>query len=244
MRCDRVIPALLLLLLVASPASATGINVYWNDCSSGATASLMRTFACNTNSGTNEMVASIDPPVGMTAVTGAIGIIDLCLSGVPLPPWWQFINAGSCRPTALGATAVFTSGPFSCADYWQGQANAVPGYQVGYSGWDSARILVSVNLPPQLAAPMPQGTEYYMFKVTIRNTDTVGPSACGGCNYPACIVLNEIRLTQPAGTPGGSPAISNPLNNNYLQWQAFVANCPFIVPVKNRTWGQIKSLYR
>ncbi len=237
----HVLAIAMLLQFAAAPVGAAGINAFWSYCGRGSWT--MQSFACNTNAGTNDIVASFVPPDGLTMVTGAIGIIDLCLGGVNLAPWWQF-NAGSCRETALSAVAIDVGGPSNCADYWQGQGSASVAYQAGYSGWDSARLVVSVSMDPQYAGPVEPGTEYHAFTVRIRNTDTVGPGACGGCLYPACIVLNEIRLVQPAGTPGGSPALTGRDTNNYLQWQAPVYNCPFIVPAANRTWGQIKSLYR
>jgi hypothetical protein len=237
----HVLAFIVLVQLAAAPAVAAGINAYWNNCGPGNPT--FRSFACNTNFGTHDIVASFVPPEGLTKVVGAIGIVDLCLGGVNLSPWWQY-DAGSCRETALRAVAQDVSLPSNCVDYWQGQANFWIDYQVGYSGWDSARLVVSVGLQSQFAGPVEPGVEYHAFTVRIGNTATVGPGACFGCLQPACIVLNEIQLLQPAGTPGGSPALTVPDSNNYLMWQNYVSNCPFIVPVANRTWGQVKSLYR
>lgn len=178
------------------------------------------------------------PILASADLTGAIGVIDLCLGGVNLAPWWQF-GAGSCREGSLTALAIDVGGPSTCADVWQGQAGTSLDYQVGYSGWDSARIVVWATLSPQNAQPVSSGTEYHAFTVRIRNNDTVG--GCAGCSYPACIVLNEIRLTT---ANSGDIVLINPLNYNYLQWQAYIINCPFIVPVQNRTWGQLKASYR
>jgi hypothetical protein len=235
----RVIPASLLILLLAPQARASGINLSWSEC--GPAGTMMRSFACNTNEGHHDMVASFDPPPGLTAVDGAIGIIDLCLGGVPLTPWWQFINAGSCHQTALSALAYDAGVSGACTDYWQGAASSSVHYQVGYQGWDSARIVVNLTMPVQAAGPVEPGTEYHAFTVRIRNDDTAGSSGCGGCNIPACIVLNEIFLSQA----GENVGIINTLNSNYIQWQSgFIPGCPFVVPVKNRTWGAVKTLYR
>jgi len=227
--------AALLLLAFAAPGWAGGINATWTDCSTGP---MTRTFACNSNVGTNDIVASFEPPRNIPDVIGAIGVIDLCLGGVNLAPWWQ-LGSGGCRVGALSASAIDLSGQPTCADVWQGQAGASTDYIVGYSGWDSARILVFVNMSAQVAQPVASGTEYHAFTVRIRNDNTVG--GCAGCNYPACIVLNEIRLIT---VNSGDVVITNPLMSNYLQWQADVPNCPFIVPVQNRTWGQVKTMYR
>lgn len=229
-----------LSLLLRPPAHAGGINLSWSDC--GLAGTMNRSFACNTNVGAHQMVASFDPSQSLSGVVNAVGIIDLCTGGVPLPPWWTFINPGSCRPTALSASAAYIGGSFQCADHWSGQGFATIGaYQVGYDGWDSARILVHVWTTQYTPGPVEPGTEYHAFTVNILNTATVGESACGGCSVGACIVLNEIQIW----TQGGGEVITATRDRNYLHWQgATVFNCPFVVPVQNRTWGQVKSLYR
>lgn len=228
------------LFLMTPPAWGQGLNAFWGTCGYG---NQLRTFACDTNTGIHDIVVSFAPPTNLPAVYQALGIIDLCLGGVNLTPWWQY-NVGSCRQGALSAITQEVGGFPSCADLWQGQARAEVVYQVGYSGWDSARILVQVWMDEQYAAPVEAGTEYHAFTLRIRNISTVGAGACGGCTFPACIVLNELQIRQAPGTPGGDLILTSPLLNNYLMWQQSVPNCPFIVPVANRTWGQVKSLYR
>lgn len=230
------------LFLMAPPVWGQGMNAFWGTCGYG---NRLHTFACDTNTGNHDLVVSFAPPTDMPAVSQAFGIIDLCLGGVNLTPWWQY-NSGSCRQGALSALAEDVSGSLACADHWQGQASTTVYYNAGYSGWDSARIVVSVWMDEQFAPPVQAGTEYHAFTVRIGNESTVGAGACGGCTFPACIVLNELQIKQPAGTPGGDLILTNPIpgGNNYLMWQQSVPNCPFIVPVANRTWGQIKSLYR
>ena len=72
---------------------------------------------------------------------------------------------------------------------------------------------------------------------------TVGTDACGGCMVPVCLMLNLVRIAQPPGTPGGDIEVSNPLVSNYVTWQgASLFLC--LTPTVNRTWGQVKSLYR
>ena len=237
----RQVLAAAMSLLIPACACADGLMVSWGSCTSGST---LRTSACNSNTGTHDIVAGIVAPAGLTAVTGAIGIIDLCLGGVPLPPWWQ-LGSGGCRPAALSAVSADLDSPRICANYWGDRGTTVVNYQVGYSGWDSARILVYISIDPQHAGPLNPDYLYHMFRVRIDRSNTTGTDACYGCFFPACIVLNEIQLLQPEGTPGGSPRITQPLDGiNYLMWQGNVGGCPYVVPTKNQTWGQIKSLYR
>jgi hypothetical protein len=236
----RRAPILTALFLVAAPATAhaSGVNLAWNDCSYSGT--MNRSFACNTNSGSHQLVASFVLNDTLS-VSGAVGIVDLCLGGVNLTPWWQF-NLGSCRQGALTASAAVPLSAQNCADFWQGQATAgISAYQVGFDGWDSARILVSVSMPSATFMTTEAYIENHAFTVLISNASTVGTGACGGCNYGACIVLNEIELFR---SYGGSVRLQVPDTVNQATWQGGVPGCPFIVPVANRTWGQVKSLYR
>jgi len=54
-----------LLQLAAAPVWAAGINAYWSNCGPGN--STFRSFACNTNAGTHDIVASFVPPDGLRA---------------------------------------------------------------------------------------------------------------------------------------------------------------------------------
>ena len=95
-------------------------------------------------------------------------------------------------------------------------------------------------------APVDLGTEYYAFKATVTRTKSTGTGSCAGCLAPACIVLNEIQLFQPL-TLGFDPQIFNPRDRNFATWQNPAGGppgCPGTTPTQNKTWGQVKSLYR
>lgn len=239
----RLLPllTLVLLLMVPRPCAASGINLSWGDCGSFGT--MMRNFACNTNSGLHTMVASFAPPAGMNQLVGMEGVIDLCSMTPVLPAWWQMASPGTCRPSALSTDFNFVAGPYNCADYWQGQAVGGMSYTMGAAwGFNGARLRVVAAIPSNAVAPTDENTEYYAFRVTIRNDATTGAGSCAGCGSSVCIILNSLLLAQPLGV--GDFTLSNPLTNNYLHWQGDVANCPFVVPVKQKSWGQVKALYR
>lgn len=243
-----------LLIAPAAPAMAMGINLFWNDCGLGPTATTNRDFACDTNDGSHLLVGSFDPPAGLTLVNGMVAIIDLTSESCPMPNWWQFKNAGTCRQTAFSAMAAPLAGQVACGVPWQGPASiGITTYIAGFGGnHRQVRTGVSLSVPPgQEGAPSP-GTEYYAFDLAIQNSSTTGSDACAGCSDRVCIVLTEMKLTQPVGTPVGSPIISAPLSSNYVTWQgapAFCAAADYVppgctTPVMNRTWGQMKGLYR
>ena len=230
------------LSLAASPALGAGVNLAWNDC--GQAGQVNRSFACNSNTGTHTLVGSYVPPAGMTAVTGAEVVMRLVSASASYPAWWQFKNVGSCRQTSLTANADFSAGPYSCADYWAGQAaGGLSLYQVISSSIPTrAKLLMVYAVPPNLAMPVSEELEYYAFKLSINSAKTVGTGACDGCLDPVCIVLNEIKLTQPVGV--GNYRLQNPALSYYATWQGGVVSggCPAATPARNRTWGAVKSL--
>jgi len=84
-------------------------------------------------------------------------------------------------------------------------------------------------------------TEYFSFNLVIDHAKTVGTGACGGCAGAVCLVLQLIHVT----TPVSSYMLGNPTSpgSNMAHWQGSGADCNS-VPVKNKTWGEVKAMYR
>ncbi len=242
----RLLALSLLLLTLTDPAAqAAGINLSWNDC--GIYGAVSKTFACNSNTLTGAvLVGSYQTPPGSTAITGNEIVIDLVSAGSTLPAWWMFKNAGTCRQTALSSSADFTSGPFSCGDYWAGlAAGGLASYMTPYqSAPNRARIFLVYAVAIANAMPMDDTIEYYSFKLTLSGAKTVGSPSCAGCMDPVCLVLSQIKATQPAGV--GDYRLQNPLERNHVTWQggAVWGGCPGATPTHNATWGSVKSQYR
>jgi hypothetical protein len=251
---ETLLLSLAWLALTASIASADGISLAWNDCL-GAGGASNRTFACDTNVGFNDLYVSFDPPVDVPDVIGSNTIIDLYdLSGPALPAWWQLKNAGSCRLTALSAQTI--SG--SCADLWNGQGTAgIAAYFVTANApslpMNQARILASVSVPIANPVAVHPGTEYTDMVIRINNTKTAGLGACGGCEHQICLELIEVLLTTNSSgdfvlpNPGHCGAPPPPgwafcpcpgVPGTFVTWQGSPT------PALNRTWGQVKMLYR
>lgn len=85
--------------------------------------------------------------------------------------------------------------------------------------------------------------EYFSCNIVIDHQKTIGAGACGGCAGSVCLVLQKIKvntgvlpndLTLSGGTTPGS---------DMAHWQGSGADCN-LVPVKNRTWGEVKAMYR
>ena len=235
-----------LLALSASLASAAGINLSWNDC--GLAGSATKAFACNTNTGASTMYGSFIPPAGMTALNGNEMVVDLQSGGAVLPQWWA-LNAAGCtgRTSALSPNFNFAAGPFSCVDFWAGQASGGSDYAIGFGAPNRARLRLVCAVAASNQGPVDENTEYYSFGVTITNARTVGTGLCAGCQDGVCIVLNSIKLTQPAELAFDA-TLSNPIDSQSIVWQPASVTapppCPAATPAHSSSWGSIKSLYR
>ena len=227
-----------------APPAGGGVNLGWDDCG-GLPASLNQTFACDTNVGTHTLVGSFVAPSHVTAMTGNEVVMDLQSTGGTLAPWWG-MRTGACRaPSSLTHNLNFTAGPFTCYDYWQG--GAVGGITMDNPVGNRARIKAVFALPagdPRITGIL-EGTEVYSFKAVINNARTTGLGACAGCPTGVCIVLQSIKINQPAANPNGSKYVSNPANRAYATWQGGIgSDCYAATPAKNVTWGRIKLQYR
>lgn len=245
---------LFVMLLALAPLSfAAGINLSWNDC--GTFGQCNQSFACDTNGpGTFTLVGSFVPPAGVTQLIGVEIILDLVANSPTVPDWWQFKNAGTCRTTAINSSFSFVGGPYSCTDYWEGQAQGgIASYQVGAaigSGYPAnlGRILIAGSMPSEFVHGLDENTEYYAFKLLVSKSKTVGTGACGGCDVPVGFLLEQVRLHQPVGV--GDYTLQYQDSYQMAAWQngQFSVydvgyNCP-PVPARNKTWGALKSLYR
>lgn len=244
--------AVLLMVCGTTTASASGFNIFWNDCGSlgGGLGVTNKSFACNTNVGTSLLVGSFEPPTTIGNVIGGSATIDLQFATAgSIPAWWQ-LAAGGCRDGGLhldlGASAQ------TCLDAWQGAATGSVSYLPNFGGSASrARINASWWIPEALAVQVSPGNEYFAFKLVLDHTNTVG--SCSGCEVPVCVVLNSVWLYQAPGA--GDYPICAPLNADFATWQGGVVGCPgesappppsdcLATPAVRHSWGLMKSLYR
>lgn len=241
--------ALVAWALAAGPAAAAeGLYLTWDDCFQGATATSNRGFDCLSNVGANELYCAFTMPQAADKVVAVEIVIDIQHANATLPDWWR-LDVGGCRQGSVSAAVDFP-GKTACLNMWQGTP-AIAGVQ-GYipaeprGALSQARIKVAASVLPQDALTLDGSSMYYAARIIINNARTVGTPSCAGCDQPACLVLNSILIGRLPGSPGGNYFLQTPGagDANWARWQGGAgANCA-AVPVLNRTWGQIKSLYR
>jgi hypothetical protein len=235
------------LMLVASAAfAASAINMHWDDCTLGAPAT-DKIDACLANFGPpNKLVLSVGGADIITNVNGAQGVIDIQTTAAVLPDFWR-LDAAGCRQGKLAADVGVGSSnaPFSCPEPWTqiGQTAGGAAFLNGVNGVDRGRIVWIIAVPGVVTI---DGTnvapDWYIIAINLLKANS---TTCAGCLTPACLVANEIRLTKPAGTPGGDVFMFGPASNQHVTWQGGGGlQCPAATPTQSQTWGQVKSLYR
>jgi hypothetical protein len=242
----------LLLAMSATVAAASGVGIRWSACL-GDGGAINKTFACNSNLGTNQLVGTFAlGAAGLLQVSGNEVVIDIASTTNPLPQWWQFKNPGTCRATALAMNFTYSALAVNCADWAQAQsAGGIGAYNIGARGPNTARIVAAIAVPPTALQDLVGGQEYFAFNVTISNTKSTGTGSCPGCNDPICIVFNSCNCTTPV--LANNIKLTGPENGSdgdFCTWQGPFngstqggIGCGGATPTRNATWGAVKALY-
>lgn len=246
-----------------------GVNLRWEACH-GDGGTLNRTFACNTNSGTERLVASFELSTDFLDVVGFDAFVEVASAATTLPAWWQFYNPGTCRTTSLQMGLLPPAGSVACQD-WSGglQGGGIGLYSIGSPTANRARIHVVGGVQATDVRDLSAGVEYFAFSLEINHAKTVGSTACAGCLEPVCIAFAGIQLTTLQSTVHSELfGAASGAGTDLVTWQqgtvteyethfapgeqpckfygfASTLSCAAAVTSSRRpTWGAIKSLYR
>lgn len=222
-------------LSIAVSAHAGGINLSWDDCGTFGTPN--KSFACDTNVGSQTLVVSYEPLATMANMVGIDVRIDIMTDSSTLPDWWKmFVTVGNCRSSAISSDADFTASSGSCANVWVNQAGGIG--SMAYVNGNPSRASLLVFWAMLTPVQVEPGTQYYACKVIITNDKTTGAGSCAGCATSACAVLSVLQID---GDSNNSQKIEFPLERNFATWQS---GTTCYTPTRRSSWGAIKSLYR
>jgi len=233
-------------------AQGAGLALRWDSCFGDAASHINKTFACDTNAGSERLVGSFSIFGDVLENVAGNEIIVLLRTGlpfgvdapppppaVPMPEWWKFVNAGSCRRTSLSLAVAADPDLEVCPDWAAGQAvGGIGTYQLDFLGQGTARLVMATAVPPASLATLTSGVEYFSFSLTIRHDKTVGVGACVGCDVPVSLVFSQLHVVTPV--PANDQSISGPLNLNDSDFATWT---PLPVPTRRTSWGAVKSLY-
>jgi len=178
-----------------------GLNLGWGDTPSRGTSA--RVYACNSNSGADTLIVSFVSPDRLSAFSGIEFSIVAQGQADSLPPWWRLAptSQGACD-RAIGTTVDFAGGPFSCRDPWpSASASGAAVHLYPDSVPNRARLIGTAAMPPTQSGQILPGIEYYAMKLVLDHQNTVGASACPGCEVPICLRLDYLVLRQANGLP-------------------------------------------
>ena len=243
----------LLVLLASNALAVGGVDINWGPgCWSDGTPINDLAFACNTNIGTATMTCSFATGGDRPLFVGIEADLEGRTESATVPDWWQ-LGVGQCRATAISTSENFLSAPqIGCVDVWADQAQGgLVSYDWGplWGGNDRVHVQVAYAVPANKPIPLTADLEYYACQVQISYAMTVGAGSCTGCATPMNWKLCPVRVKQSDGSYEDLTEVL-PGGNQCLRWQHSVlpcsaALCPLVdLPVRNSTWGQLKSFYR
>ncbi len=229
---------LVALVPVLGPGLARSgvLELGWETCGNTTPADLR--FACDRNEGSHVLVGSFRPTSPIARFDGFWAQVQVCFPGGAIPDWWRMVNAGSCRPGS--ASANFTAPAGECADDYstvRGAVGAVVGWWTGDPGSNTFAMVLQARVDSSRADPLVLGTDYFLFNLVIDDARTIGSSPCSGCLEPAAITFAWLQTDVGVGISGGGPG-------SVVTWQGPTSTCYAAIPVRGRTWGAVKALYR
>ena len=244
---------LLTLTLVASSAFAVGNTINWGGCL-GSGAASNQVFDCVGPGGPYSPVLSSSHP-RWPAGSPSTSISTLQVATPGLDSFWH-MNESGCNSTGLSISAARNTVPNTgCLANFTGSTGAsvsslITAYGDGYGGANRAKILVTVARSASSPIAAVAGSNYYLSHLTfsLDNASEAG-GTCVGCTYAAAILYQSTVMYSVAGAGGlGSEAVPIEIDGPGLG-----TNCAAInggsgmcaaTPTVNKTWGQLKSLYR
>jgi len=256
------------VLLAAAPtvAWAGNLNLAWNNSpiSEGCWPESplnMKTFACNTNSGSATLVGSFGLPQDCPDFIGISVLLNGQSDTYWLPDWWQLYNTGSCRAASLSTSADFTIAPQTiCVDPWQVLAQGGIGafqtalYPPPPPTAPPAHNRFALKIAYMLVDPiaLTAGVQYYGFKVRFDYRKTVGTGACEGCATGMWLCLENTRVVGLSGEH--DQMLTGELDNQAVTWNKqwyrpddcirLPGRSCYPTAAQTTTWGRVKMLYR
>lgn len=241
-----------LALLSAQAFAGGSLYLKANACPGAGTASNVLTLDCDPNNfpPPGQLFGSFKVDAVVSGVVAMDGILDLTFNGqTGVPAFWQF-QSGGCNSSGLvlldGRPATGCSQTtFMCGG---GGANCdafITAYGVGYGGPNKARLLITLARASTDPTSFTNLTAYnFAFELDIYTDPYAG--SCAGCTVPVSMAWNQaVFYDTNAGLGGDGVALladsDDPGSDAALCVNA--ATCD-VVPTKNKTWGQLKSLYR
>lgn len=239
--------AVFLAVLPTAPAAAPpeeALRMTWQNCPLGGGVRTQE-FNCGNDVEVFYLYCAFSTLEPIDQVVGLELVVDLQHSSAVIPDYWRLGPFPDCRHDALTAGLNF-SGTIGCAN--PGFSSAlVQDYIVGQPRGQAsqARIKAVAFVPTPETRTLANDTTYVALRLQLTSVHTQF-DPCDGCFDPACLVLNSILVRRVKGAEGGDITLTTPGagDANWVYWRTDNGAPCSMVPVRNLTWGRVKSLYR
>ena len=207
-------------LAYSVPTALAGLDLTAVACNSNTSPVSSSTFNldCAAAATPQTLFACFQLPTTEDSVMAVDNVFDLSVGDAGLPDWWHFETGGCNSMTSLGHATVF-------ADLARSTTLCIGATDFWGTGGAPAPVAFNLNF--------------------LSDNATQSGGKCAGCGIGACLVWNTASVINIRAGGAGTPyVVSGPgLKGNTLWWGDGTPNCS-TDPVKNRTWGQLKSFYR
>lgn len=239
-----------LLAAGASSAVAGGVAMSWGDyCSLSDGGPWLLTWTCRSDTFASvRMTCSFKPDRSHPDLIGLSAHLEGMSEADPVTDWWRF-GAGGCREGALTLStdgSAMMGGAEACIDPWAGLATGT----LGDWGVDGYHIWTTATCTLAKPVAIEAGIKYFACQFRVDASKTVS-GECWGCLVPSLFGLRSIELHFAGGEEPEVLDWPFPGDARCLNYQATTIEIGYwgcsvgpIVPARNSTWGQIKSLYR
>jgi hypothetical protein len=245
---------LAIALVAGAPMAARSqtMSIAWNDCRLDGGQNFVQ-WACDTNA-TNPLraaVVSFNLYSGMSEFIGVEATVEIWPADAypySMPDWWS----STCRPEAFSMSA-----DSSTLSHVHCRPAVSPPYDVLVWTGEGviSLVIASRGDPIDLAA----NQEYIAMVFRFTGARSHGAGACAGCGTPVCLLLSRLSVCGLQNIVDFERVSSQ---SQVIGWQCargtvghsglgtpILTSCsadgtPCATPVRNRTWGEIKSLYR
>jgi hypothetical protein len=236
-----VLAGALAALAFSTPANAQ-FNLAWQKCIAFAGQHANENSTCDgSRPDPYLLILSFIPPSPMPSFTGFRAVIGLATDAPQVPDYWK-LGAGECRESAVHFPVPLSGLAGACQDPWVGAV--VSGGWSWISGTpspDEARVtfVETRDVPRSLV----MGQQYAASGISIDAPS--GSELCFGCDIPICLEVIEVDLYQSDAAP---IVLTTAGTRKIVTWQGGPPRLGCLTyvpdPVRNRTWGSIKGMYR
>ena len=230
--------------LLPLPAHA-GLDLTWRACNLVPGRTADETFTCSDSNARYTLFGCFQLPTDYDYAEFMDVTIDFETPNPTLSPFWH-LEIGGCNEGQLQAS-IATGCPANALWPWSTmwRVGALD-YQPGLGGANRARLSFTIeDRGPFYFRMLKAGVNYFAFTltfITARATESGGP--CQGCADPIVVIWSEAKIRSTWGYVPATLASPGLVSQCVTVNGSSPACVPSPTPVRNSTWGSIKTLYR